>query len=150
MTTAVDGRYPPIEHYAVIGDCRTAALLSRDGSLDWLCLPDFSSPSVFAAILDRERGGCFSIHATGRFSAERRYLESSAVLETTFRGGSGAVRVLDALPVIDGLDALEPMREVLRVVEGVAGQVELAVCCDPRPGYGARRPQPRHRGRLGW
>ena len=150
MTAAVDGRYPPIERYAVIGDCRTAALVSRDGSLDWLCLPDFSSTSVFGAILDRERGGCFSIRPTGRFSAERRYLKSSAVLETTFRGESGAVRVLDALPVIDGLDALEPMREVLRVVEGVAGQVELAIGCDPRPQYGARRPQPRHRGQLGW
>src|SRR5437763_8624328 len=95
MTTAVDGRYPPIEHYAVIGDCRTAALLSRDGSLDWLCLPDFSSPSVFAAILDRDRGDCFSIHPTGWFSAERRYLDSSA---------DASLLLLPALRYLDAAD----------------------------------------------
>jgi GH15 family glucan-1,4-alpha-glucosidase len=145
-----EGAYPPIEHYAIIGDCRTAALVSRDGSIDWLCLPDFSSPAVFAGILDRARGGCFSIRPAGKFAVERRYLGSSAVLETTFRTDGGVVRLLDALPVLDGVESLDPMREILRVIEGVSGEVDLAIRLDPRPDYGRIRLHPRHRGRLGW
>jgi len=150
VSTRADGVYPPIEHYAIIGDCRTAALVSRDGSIDWLCLPDFSAPSVFASVLDRERGGRFSIRPVEEFSVKRRYLGFSPVLETTFQTNSGTVRILDALPVIDGLDSLNPMREILRIAEGVAGEVELAIRLDPRPGYGRHRPMPKRRGRLGW
>src|ERR1041385_3485958 len=112
MRTGTDGAYPPIEHHAIIGDCRTAALVSRDGSIDWMCLPDFSSPAVFAGILDRARGGCFSIRPAGKFAVERRYLGSSAVLETPARPDGGVVRLLDALPVLDGVESLDPMREI--------------------------------------
>jgi GH15 family glucan-1,4-alpha-glucosidase len=150
MRTGTDGAYPPIEHHAIIGDCRTAALVSRDGSIDWMCIPDFSSPSVFAGILDRQRGGCFSIRPAARFAVERRYLGSSAVLETKFRTDGGLVRILDALPVVDGVDGLHPMRELLRIVEGLSGTVEVTIHLDPRPGYGRISPKLQHRGRLGW
>src|SRR5918992_5904023 len=91
--------YPPIEDYALIGDCRSAALVSRDGSLDWLCWPRFDSPSLFAALLDAERGGRFRLRPTGAFRTERRYLPGTNVLETAFTGSDGAVALRDLMPV---------------------------------------------------
>ena len=78
--------YPPIEDYAIIGDCGSAALVSKDGCIDWLCCwPRFDSPSVFGALLDREQGGCFRIGpAAEDYRVERRYLDDTNVLETTF------------------------------------------------------------------
>lgn len=69
---------------AVIGDCRSAALISADGSLDWLCLPRFDSPAVFASMLDSERGGPFQISPTHASTTTRRYIGDSNVLQTTF------------------------------------------------------------------
>jgi GH15 family glucan-1,4-alpha-glucosidase len=76
--------YPPISDYAAIGDCRTAALVSRQGSVDWLCLPHFSGASVFAALLDRRRGGRFAVRPAAAFTTERRYVEGTNVLQTDF------------------------------------------------------------------
>jgi GH15 family glucan-1,4-alpha-glucosidase len=112
---------PDIGAYAIIGDCRTAALVSSAGSIDWLCLPYFSGPSVFAALLDRERGGRFSITPAGEFTASRRYLQGTAVLVTTFETVSGSARLIDLMPVVETAGTLRPMREVLRIVEGVEG-----------------------------
>jgi GH15 family glucan-1,4-alpha-glucosidase len=141
---------PKIGDYAIIGDCRTAALVSRDGSVDWLCLPHFSGPSVFAALLDRERGGCFSIRPVQPFRSTRRYVGGTAVLETTFETASGIVRLLDLMPILDSAGALTPMRELLRAVEGLEGEVELDVLFGPRPNYARAPPRIRARGKLGW
>ncbi|GGC67980.1 glycosyl hydrolase [Siccirubricoccus deserti] len=141
---------PAIEDYALIGDGRTAALVSRRGSINWLCLPDFSGPSVFAAILDQERGGRFALCPTDPCTTARRYVGCSGVLETSFRTGQGTVRVTDLLPVPDGTGALAPMREVLRLVEGVEGTVELEVLFEPRPDYVRTKPRLARRGALGW
>ncbi len=145
-------RYPPIGDYALIGDCRGAGLVSRDGSLDWLCLPRYDSPSLFAALLDAGAGGRFRIRPTGAFRAERRYLPDTAILETTFRGPDGAVVLRDLLPVASEEDkrtALTPEQEVLREVVGLEGEVELEILYDPRPDYGRARPALRQRGALG-
>src|SRR5829696_35739 len=91
--------YPPIGDYALIGDCRGAGLVSRDGSLDWLCLPRFDSPAAFAALLDADAGGRFRIRPAGAFRAERRYLPDTNIVETTFRCPGGAVTLRDLLPV---------------------------------------------------
>src|SRR5690242_9023891 len=119
---------PSISDYGLIGDSRTAALISRRGAIDWLCLPDFSSPSMFAGILDAERGGTCAIHPADRFTAKRRYLPGTAILETTFETEAGGViRVCDLLPVEEGLSAVSPLREVLRIVECVSGEATVAV-----------------------
>ena len=144
-------RPPPfISDYALIGDCRTAALISSDGSVDWLCLPHFSSTSVFAKLLDPRSGGHFSIRPRDEFSVTRRYVGDSAVLETTFRTNSGIARVLDFFPIVDAISSLQPMRELLRIVEGVSGLIDFCVELDARPDYGTTIKWPTNRGVLGW
>lgn len=148
-----DAAYPPIGDYAIIGDCRTAALVSREGALDWLCLPRFDAPAIFAALLDRRRGGTFAVRPTAPFQATRRYLDDTNVLETTFTTDRGRVRLRDLMPVASEDDkrrALRPDHAVLRVVEGLAGEVEVEVVCDPRPRYGAVTRSAEDRGPLGF
>jgi GH15 family glucan-1,4-alpha-glucosidase len=141
---------PEIGDYAIIGDCRTAALISRAGSIDWLCLPHFSGPSIFAALLDQTRGGRFVIEPAQEFRSSRRYLPGTPVLETTLRTASGTVRLTDLMPTGDVSGHLAPMREILRVVEGIDGELVLNVRFEPRPDYGREKVRIRSRGALGW
>ena len=143
--------YPPIGDYALIGDTRCAGLVSRDGSLDWLCLPRFDSPSVFTALLDAERGGRFRVRPVGPFEVERTYLADTNVVEIVFRTPSGTLALRDALVVSSEEDQRAEStadHEVLRELEGLAGEVEVEVLYEPRPRYGRTRPRLERRGAL--
>jgi GH15 family glucan-1,4-alpha-glucosidase len=133
----IDG-YAPIEEYAAIGDGRTAALIARDGAIDWLCVPDLDSESVFGALLDAHRGGSFTLAPVTEFESERRYREGSNILETTFTTSTGRVRLVDGMTLAD-TKALAPLREVVRKVEALDGAVRLHWRIEPRLDY-ARRP----------
>lgn len=144
--------YPSIGDYAIIGDCRSAALVSRHGSVQWLCWPRFDSPSLFAAMLDRKRGGEFYVRPTGEHTVRRRYLPDTNVLETTFRTSSGELRLLDLMPVASEAHKshhLWPDHQLLRRLECTAGVVQVEVFCDPRPDYARSDPKLVSRPGLG-
>jgi GH15 family glucan-1,4-alpha-glucosidase len=138
-----------IGDYAIIGDCRTAALLSRQGSLDWLCLPHFSSAAIFGALLDRERGGRFLLAPNVPAQVTRRYLPGTNVLETTYRADDGSVRLLDCLS-IPSETGLQPGCEVLRLAEGIDGAVPIRIEIDLQPDYGRRAARLQRRGMRTW
>ncbi len=130
------GGYLSIGAYAAIGDSRSLALVGQDGSIDWLCVPELDSPSVFGAILDPGRGGQFLLAPAVPFRTQRHYVERTNVLETTFEADEGRVRVTEAL-TIDNSQAAH-WRELVRKVEGLSGTVPMRWRFEPRFGYGSR------------
>jgi GH15 family glucan-1,4-alpha-glucosidase len=139
----LEGASIPIGDYAMLSDCSSAALVSRHGSVDWLCLPRFDGPSVFGRILDPDAGH-WSIAPVEQAASERRYLPGTLVAETTFTTASGTVRVRDALVFAEGQRGhdlgIDAPHELVRVVEGVDGSVEMAMELAPRPEYGLVTP----------
>jgi len=129
------GAYRPIEDYALIGDRITAALVSKDGSIDWACFPRMDSPSVFARILDARIGGYWQIRPEGVFSSTRHYEDDTAILETTFLTDGGEARLIDFMPPhAAGLErALDSA--IIRIVECVRGSMAFENGFDPRFAY---------------
>ena len=126
-------RYQPIEHYGIIGNLRTAALVGMDGSIDWVCLPHFDSPSVFAALLDDQRGGRFRIApASDDFRRKQFYWPDTAVLITRFLHDEGVGEVEDYMP-LGGASAVPD--ELVRRVRVVRGRVAFHLECRPAFDY---------------
>jgi GH15 family glucan-1,4-alpha-glucosidase len=148
---AAPGDFPDIGDYALIGDCRTAALVSRFGGVEWMCVPNFSAESIFAAVLDRDAGH-FSVRPVQPFEASRSYVDDTNVLETTFRTASGEMRLTDCMTLSPGETGSElyPQHELLRKIEGIKGEVEIEISFAPRPSYGRKRLGFVSRGKLGW
>jgi GH15 family glucan-1,4-alpha-glucosidase len=124
---------PRIEDYALIGDTQSAALVSRDGSIDWLCMPRFDSAACFAALLGEPRHGRWLLAPADRASrgVRRRYREGTLVLETEHAAETGRVRVIDCMPPRDRTP------DIVRLVEGVEGAVRMRMELVPRFDYGA-------------
>jgi len=139
--------YPPIADYALISDCHSVALVSRAGSVDWCCMPRVDSGSLFGRLLEWDGGGHCSIAPAdlAGCDVERRYLDGSLVLETRFRNAGSEVRLVDGLAMRRG-GRENPRRQLVRIVEGVRGSMDLQVEIEPRFGYGDVRAWLRRHG----
>jgi GH15 family glucan-1,4-alpha-glucosidase len=132
--------YAEVGDYAVISDQRTAALVAKDGAIDWMCAPRFDHEPLFGSLLDPGEGGVFELHPTEPYETERRYVEDTNVLQTTWKTASGTVTVTDALVVSAGIQRFS---ELVRKVECVRGRVELEWCARPRFGWDNQIPKVR-------
>jgi GH15 family glucan-1,4-alpha-glucosidase len=147
--TAMDSPFPPIADYGFLSDCHTGALVASDGSIEWMCLPHFDSPSVFGALLDRGAGswrvGPYGIYVP----AGRRYIPGTNVIETTWMTPQGWLRVMDALTIgpwhdnKHGSSHTRPPTDydadhlVVRMIECIQGEVQVEIVCEPMLDYGA-------------
>ena len=133
-----------IGDHALLSDCRTAALVTRDGTVDWWPSPRFDAPSAFSSLLDDDAGR-WALRSAGAFASERRYRPGTLVLETTMRGAGGTLRVSDALAFAPGARGHEIGRSVphalVRVAEALDGEVEVELECVPRLEYGLAVPR---------
>ena len=119
-----------IEDYAMIGDCRTAAIIGRDGSIDWFCVPRFDSPACFAALLGTPENGRWLIEAVGKSRSSRAYVGESLILETIITTATGKVRLTEFMP--PGTQE----SSIVRIVEGLDGHVDLRTDIAIRFDYG--------------
>jgi GH15 family glucan-1,4-alpha-glucosidase len=129
-------QYQPIENYGIIGDLNTVALVGLNGSIDFMCFPDFDSPSVFAALLDDENGGFFSIAPESENVKNKQlYLPDTNVLLTRFLGIGGIVEITDFMPV----ETMEVGKELVRIVTCVHGEMKILMQCCPRFDYARKK-----------
>jgi len=126
-------KYQPIENYGIIGDLNTVALVGLNGSIDFMCFPDFDSPSVFAALLDSDKGGSFAIRPQfAQMKTKQLYLPDTNVLLTRFLSSEGVGEITDFMPV----EELYAGKELIRRVTTVRGEVNYCMKCAPRFNYG--------------
>ena len=130
-----DGSYLPIEDYGLVGNMRTAALVGKNGAVDWLCVPHFDSPSVFAAVLDSEKGGHLRIDFEGDLSTRQTYLPDTNVLVTRFTGDEGAAEIVDYMPVGD-VGPEGGYHRLIRHVRVLRGRMNARIVCRPGFDYG--------------
>src|SRR5207248_2958801 len=137
-----DVRYPPIADYGMIGDLRSAALVSKQGSIDWMCLPRFDSPWVFGRLLDWEKGGYLQVCPAGESLAFRQYRRDSNVMETVWSSQRAQLRVVDWMPVALEKKKLTPpgSLRLIRMLQPLAGSTQWRLTFKPRYDYGREVP----------
>jgi GH15 family glucan-1,4-alpha-glucosidase len=143
---------PKLPDYALIGNCRSAALISKYGSIDWCCLPEFHSPAIFSALLDRSRGGYFSISPMEEYQSFQNYAPDTNVVETIFKTKRGEVHLTDAFVALTEEEkklSLFPDHEILRVVKNIGGTVSIRMEYAPTVFYGKLAPELKDNKNLG-
>jgi GH15 family glucan-1,4-alpha-glucosidase len=130
---------PPINDYGFIGDCHSVALISKAGSIDWCCMPRIDSASCFGRLIGWKNAGYCQVMPTAPFDSSHHYLDDTMVLITEFKTETGKARVYDFFPMRRG-GAFTPYQQIIRIIEGVHGQVEFRLDIVPRFDYGAVRP----------
>jgi GH15 family glucan-1,4-alpha-glucosidase len=135
--------YKNIEDYGIIGDMHAVALVSKDGSIDYACLPHIDSPTVFASILDDKKGGFFNVSPTQKFESEQSYIQDTNILKTTFVTPSGSAELIDFMSVsLKRSDLFEKeSHDICRVVKGIKGETEFQAVCYARPEYAVSTPK---------
>jgi GH15 family glucan-1,4-alpha-glucosidase len=149
----MNAQQPKIQDYAIIGNGRSAALISSHGSIDWLCWPRFDSASIFAAVLDPQIGGHWSIRPSQDSEITRRYVHNTNVLQTEFSTASGKIVLTDFMSVASEEQKkkqLWPEHELVRQVKCTEGEVELSIDVNPRLNYGHVAARIKDCGKLGW
>ncbi|MFC7009604.1 glycoside hydrolase family 15 protein [Halalkalicoccus salilacus] len=132
-----DREYKPLEEYGIVGNLETVALIGRDGAIDWCCFPHVESPSVFARILDNQRGGHFTIQPARSFEALQQYVDQTNVLQTHFQTATGQATMVDFMPVPEATPTEddESHRTIYRKVTCNSGQIDLNLEFEPRFEY---------------
>ena len=149
QTAATNSPFPPIADYGFLSDCHTGALVASDGSIEWMCLPHFDSPSIFGALLDRGAGswrvGPYGVYVP----AGRRYIPGTNIIETTWMTPQGWMRVVEALTIgpwhdnKEGSSHTRPPTDydadhlLVRIIECIQGQVQVEIVCEPMLDYGS-------------
>jgi GH15 family glucan-1,4-alpha-glucosidase len=138
-----DPRYPPIGDYGMIGDLRSAALISKAGSIDWMCLPRFDSPWIFGRLLDWDRGGYFELCPPGEALAFRQYRRDSNVIQTVWSSDHARMRVVDWMPIAIKSKRLRPADSLrlIRMMQPIAGSTDWRLTFKPRFDFGRRVPE---------
>lgn len=123
-------------NYGVIGNCRTAALISEKGNIEWLCFPDFDSPSIFAALLDRDKGGCFGFEVSNEYRISQSYVPHTNILSTHFSSDEGEFVVLDFMPCYRSYEKEHYLpAEIYRYIRWIKGTPRFKVNYNPAPDY---------------
>ncbi|HXN57217.1 MAG TPA: glycoside hydrolase family 15 protein [Candidatus Angelobacter sp.] len=137
-----DPRFPPIGDYGMIGDLRSAALLSKQGSIDWMCLPRFDSPWIFGRLLDWEKGGYLQLCPPGEALAYRQYRRDSNVIQTVWSSDRARMRVVDWMPIAVKNKRIAPPESLrlIRMMQPIAGSTEWRLTFKPRFDYGRQVP----------
>ncbi len=126
--------------YGIVGNCKTAALIKKDGSVDWLCFPTFSSPSIFAKLLDEQKGGSLQIIPKGRYRITQKYIPHTAIIETLFEAPKSAFQVIDFFPRYRKLlrrknETLVKQNRLIRIIKPLKGKPVMRIKYDPQPNY---------------